>query len=383
MKYPSLISLVLASSILTGCAEFPTSYSRIQQDKARVLDFIYEPSEAAPGDTVLLKAIFAGRPLAPEALTWGMSKKVVVNNYGVESALDTVPLEIMPEACTFSDRTSCIAFRFVIPKDVVADSPLIPDDWTASVPDYYRKQLPQNLLDMSKSGMLTMLENASSLSSPGNNSSTAALLPLLLQCFTVPIRIYCVIKNDHTIIDDYRVRYNSRFASIPEFRIPVNRNPRIDSVGVYIVHKASLSSFDPSAGKYSFDFMRIIDSGSTEIAIDDNNTYFMFPFIGDVDSTLSLDAAMGSGTWLPEKYEFQWFLQFDKQEMDKGSPYDLADFGATQLVAGQYLSRFHPSKNKAITSCTVWLEAGDDFVNEYFRPIGSTLKELRLRFTYK
>ena len=167
-----------------------------------MLDFIYEPAEAAPGDTVLLKAVFAGKPVEAEDLNWRMSQKVIVNQYGVNTAIDTVPLEIIPQACTFSDRTSCIAFTFVIPENIIAESPLITDNWTALIPEYYREHLPPALQSMSKSELLGMVDNMSPevLSSLPIGEETLSLLPILLQCFTVPMRIYCTIANDHTIL---------------------------------------------------------------------------------------------------------------------------------------------------------------------------------------
>ncbi len=385
MKPMYVLSIPLIVVLLTGCAEFPTSYSRIELDKARLLDFIYEPAEAAPGDTVLLKAIFTGKVISADELTWRMSQKVIINQYGTATAVDTVPIEMVYQACTFSDRTSCIAFTFVIPENIIAESPLIPDNWVEVIPEYYREYIPSALRSMSKNDLLAMVDN---LSAPGNLASVPVddgirtLLPLMLQCFTAQMRIYCTIENDHTILSRYNVRYNSRLASIPQLHIPVNRNPRIDSVGVYIVHKAQLSTFDPTAGKYSFDYLPVRDTGLTTITIDENSTYFMTSFTGDVDTTLSIDAAMGNGTPLPEQHVLQWYMEFDEQEIEKVSPPDLMNISGTQPVAGQYLSPLYPSKNSAITNCTVWLEVYDQFLNEYYRPQGSTLKEMRLGFTY-
>jgi hypothetical protein len=386
MKLMQLLSIPLIVLLLFGCAKFPTSYSRIDPDKARLLDFIYEPAEAAPGDTVLLKAVFAGRTVTAEELTWRMSPKIIVNNYGVTEAIDTVPLEILPQAYDFSDRTNSVAMRFVIPKGIIAESPLIPDKWTNAIPDYYREHIPSELLAKSKTDLLTMFEHLASANDPSLASiddTTRALLPMLLQCFTVQMRIYCSIANDHTIMSAYSVRYNSRFATTQTgHSIPINHNPRIDSVGVYIVHKANLSTFDPTSGKYSFDYFTMPDSSATDIAIDDNNTYFMATFVGNVDTTLSIDAAMGNGKPLPEQNVLQWYLQFNQREMENVSAYDLPAIDGNRSVAGQNLSILSPSKNKAITTCTAWLEVSDQFLNEYYRPQGSTLKELRLRFIY-
>ncbi len=386
MGYLPLLSLAVVFTLFAGCAEFPTSYSRIEPNKVRLLDFIYEPAEAAPGDTVLLKAVFAGKEPAARDLVWRMSKKLIINQYSRVAAVDTVPLEMLPEACRFSDRTSCVAFRFVIPKTVIAESPIVPDAWWTAIPEYYRTQIPPALLALSKSDVLALLENPSpfdGLSTASPEGFQAQMLPALLQCFTVPVRIYCTIPNDHVIIGGYSVRYNSRFASLSGTRIPVNRNPRIDSMGIYIVHKGNLAAFDPAAGKYAYDYVSIDDSGYLDIPVDDACSYFMATVTGAVDTTLSIDAALGSGTPLIERHLLQWYREFDEKEMVGVSPYDLMDIGETQFAGGRYLSRLYPSANKAIATCTVWLEVSDQFLNEYYRPVGSTLKELRMRFSYK
>jgi hypothetical protein len=385
MKFLTSPLLLAALSLLAGCAQFPTSYSRIEPDKTRLLDFIYEPAEAAPGDTVLLKAVFAGKQVSGDNFIWRMSQKLIVNQYSLVVGVDTVPLERIPQTCTFSENTSCIAFRFVIPKTVIAESPIVPETWWSAIPEYYRNRIPPALLATAKSDLLAMLDKPylfDSLSAVRLGDFDPSLLPALLQCFTVPIRIYCTIPNDHTIMSGYSVRYNSRFSPLPGVSIPVNRNPSIDSVGVYAVHKADLSSFDPSEGKYSFDYLPVNDIGSVEIPIKDGNTYFMTTITGNVDTTLSIDAAMGDAAPLPENHLLQWYLKFDENEIKDVSAYDLTDISETRRVAGRYLSRLYPSKNKAITTCTVWLEVSDQFLNEYYRPIGSTLREMRLNFSY-
>ncbi len=384
MKSFCSIPILTVVTLWTGCVEFPTSYSRIEPEKARLLDIIYEPAEAAPGDTVLLKAVFAGRPVTAEELTWRMSSKIIINPYGTATAVDTVPMIIQPQECTFSDRTSCIALRFVVPENVIAESPLIPDDWTELIPGYYRDFVPSELRSMRKSDLLNLIGHLSSgdPSQISLDTVTAAMLPLLLQCCTAQMRIYCSIRDDHTILSRYTVRYNNRFSAIPELHIPVNSNPRIDSVGVYIVHRENLSVFDPADGEYPFDYYTVKDTGRTDIDFDEKKTYFMAVFTGNVDTTMSIDAAMGNGTWLPEQHEIQWYMEFDARETSDVAPSEIMDISGIQPVDGHYLSTLYPSKKSDITNCTVWLEVSDRFLNEFHRPIGSTLRELRLGFTY-
>ena len=367
-----------------GCADFPTSYSRIEPDKSRLLDFIYEPAEAAPGDTVLCKAIFAGKTVSPDDLTWRTSYNITVNEYGISTAADTVPLEIIPVDCTFSDRTSCIAFRFVIPDDIVANSSAVPENWLSFIPDYYREAIPQEFRAFSKSDFLQMVDL---LSTPGMvpadafDEESRSLFPLLLQCFTVPVQLYCTVRGGHMIVSDYSVRYNSRFASIPGTGVPVNRNPVIDSIRIYAVEKNPLTYFAPSDCDHPFTFATVTGD-TTVLHVEKDKSYFIAVFTGNVDTSVSIDAAMGNGVPLPEQHLTQWYLEFDQGELDEVAPSDLMQISGDDVTDGQHIARLYPSLDHAITRCTAWIEVGDMFLNELYRPHGSTLKELRFRFEY-
>ena len=50
---------------------FPTNYDRIDAERVRILDYIYNPAEAAPGERVKVFAVFAGAgdSLNPEDIT--------------------------------------------------------------------------------------------------------------------------------------------------------------------------------------------------------------------------------------------------------------------------------------------------------------------------
>jgi len=371
------------AALCIGCGTFPTSYYTIENEKVRLLDFIYEPPEAAPGDTVLCRAIFAGRPVSSQDLTWRMSKKTVVNDYGVMTALDTVPLEIRPFECTFSERTSCIAFTFVIPGDIIEQSPMIVENWMDEIPEYYRKGIPSVLAEKSGKELLALLDNASRLPEMAIDEETTAFLPFLLQYCTVPMQIYCTIQGVHEIKSSYSVRYNSRFAKIlPDANIPVNRNPRIDSMAVYVVSKSNLLEFDPSEKKEKFERIRITDGEATTVAVNEDKSYFIAVFTSDLDSTLSIDAAMGNSVALPEQFYSHWYLQFDEEESDEVEFSKLADIAGETISGCAYVAKLYPPKDKAITSCTAWVEVVDQFINEPFRPTGSTLAEMRLNFTY-
>lgn len=375
---PIFTLILLLIGLLTNCAEFPTSYSRIEEDKARLLDFIYEPAEAAPGDTVILTAIFAGKAISADELTWRISQQLIVNEYGARTALDTADLDIMPRDFSFSENTSTVSFSFVIPPDVLKKSPIIPKRWTKRLPEYLQDAIPEPYRSMTKSEMLTLIDNLSDTSSGAlQDIDVAALyaLPALLQCFTVPIRLFCTYENGHKIYSNYTVRYNNKFAAIPQLGIPVNRNPTVDSIGLYVVDQTPLMVFDPEDTDHKFTYRKLDDS--IMITVDEKKSYFLQVFTGNLDTTLSIEASLGISKPLPETHFTEWYFQFDQEKIDGVAPSKLFN-----IEAGNLLVQLFPPKKDADLTCHVWLEITDLFLNELFRPQGSTLKELYFEFSY-
>ena len=388
MKYLFLLVPAIIALLGAGCADFPTSYDRIEPDKPRLLDFIYEPAEAAPGDTVLLKAVFAGRKVTAEDLIWEASYNVSINEYGEQTQSDTVALELTPVDCSFSDQTSCIALRFVIPENIIENSDAVPDNWTKRIPDYYRDAIPATYGSLSKHDILQQLDQAAtalSATPEAADEDFLSSLPLLLQYFTAPMQLFCTIRGGHPIQSTYSVRYNARFASLPQSgsTIPVNRNPVVDSIRIYTVEENPLSSFNPATCTSPFTFTTITGDTAT-IRVKRDCTYFFGVFTGNIDSTISIDAALGNGTPLPEQHLLQWYREFDQRELDEVAPEDLLQISGNQLFGNdEHLAQLFPSLDEAITGTTVWVQILDQFINELFRPQGSTLKELRLRFVYE
>jgi hypothetical protein len=371
-------SLPVMIYLLTSCSPFPTSYSRIEEDKTRLLDFIYEPAEAAPGDTVTLTAVFAGKVITADELTWRISQQMIVNEYGAQTALDTTDLDMIPRDFSFSENTSTVSFLFVIPTDVLKKSPIIPDRWIERLPAYFRDAVPEPYRSMTKTEILTLVDN---LSDPSTGAwqdidETALLaLPALLQCFTAPIRLFCTYENGHKIYSDYTVRYNSRFAAIPQMGIPYNRNPSIDSIGLYVVDQAPITVFDPEDTDHEFTYRTLDDS--IEITVEEGKSYFLQVNTGNMDTTLSIEASLGISDPLPELHFTEWYFEFDQEEIEGVAPGKLFN-----IEAGNLLVQLYPPKKDAALTALVWLEVTDMFLNELFRPQGSMLKELYFEFRY-
>ena len=91
--------------LFLGCVQFPTSFNWIESDEIRVLDYIYEPTEAAPGDTVTLFAVFAGDTITPMDVQWNVSYKLGGNSFNLDIADSVVPLVYTSVDTAFSQNT--------------------------------------------------------------------------------------------------------------------------------------------------------------------------------------------------------------------------------------------------------------------------------------
>jgi len=384
MKHVFLFLCAGCMMFAAGCVDFPTSYSVIETDKPRLLDFIYEPAEAAPGDTVHVTALFAGKAVSAADLEWSMSRKIIMNEYGSRTALDTVPLDVIYDDRTFTDSTNCFSFSFIIPPETLKESPAIPDRWTDLLPDYYRSAIP-SAVPSSKSAILAFLDEASVLQGtqqPENDAAMAPFIPMVLQLFSAPIYIFCDVKNSHLIRSTYIVRYNRRFATMPELDIPVNNNPSIDSMFLYTVDKGDLALFDPHTDTHSFTRTVLRTDTVNTLTIDRDKSYFIGIYNSCIDSTMSIDAAMGEGSWLTETVYSHWYVHYRDNEKKRVGQSKLMTVEDGVMYDHLVVSKFYPSLDDAITEAVLWVELDDGFLNEMNRPTGSTLGELRLSFSY-
>lgn len=144
MKYVAMV-LLTGLLLLNGCSDFATQYDRVDTGELRLLDMQFEPAEAAPGDTVTVKAIFAGRQVLQSDARWRISYSVVTNYYGVDTAYDIQPFqpEYIPSA--FSDQTSCLAFKIIVPRDMMIKNSSLSQDWVKDIPNTYAMFIPTDV----------------------------------------------------------------------------------------------------------------------------------------------------------------------------------------------------------------------------------------------
>jgi hypothetical protein len=374
------VTIVCITFFLVGCSSFPTKFENVQKDEYRVLDFIYEPAEAAPGDTVHVKAIFAGKKITPADIDWKMSYNVVTNMYGsTDTAFDFRPFAV--RETNYSNATTCMEWSFVVPNDILYTSGGIPNDWLSLVPSEFRNEIPSAYQSLTKKQMIDTMVALASVDPQilqfiaQANPGLADIVPFMCQFLTVKVRINGKIKNDYLIESNYSVRYNRVFEKAPALGVRVNRNPKIDSLGIYKV-KGNVDEFDSTNKVYTFYRIDKPDNLSQVIKIEKDYSYFVEVFTNNPDSSRTL-LDLQRGTMKPEKYFTQWFFAMDSSESKDVNYTKFMDISGDELR--EILT---PPASGTIQKFTIWAQVYDNFANEMNRPMGSMLTEGHGVFEY-
>lgn len=407
LRHPATAA-ALALAVL-GCADFPNTFDRIDADMVRVLDFVYEPAEAAPGDTVDIYAIFAGKPVGAADLGWRMARDVAVNRVRVETPRDIVDMDSLwvtpPEEYPFSANTYGVHASFRIPRDLMEKSSMLRDNWSSLLPATEELDMPAELRPLLSLEVLLPIVDSMAQRAPewqraldeGGSPAADSLavadryygiysaipsgaLSLVLQSLTVRTRLFVSVKGAYTIESDYSVRYNSGIARLTGSGVRVNGNPRIDSMGIYRVARANLIDFDPEKSRYPFDWYPLFyREGNiltdTMVPIDKGYSYFAAGYV-DPESTDSMTTLDGRDTL--EDLRTLWFFQLDEDEVRDLSPSRYLNI----VNIGSLIEPVFPATDSRVRSATIWLQVYDDALNVLFRPRGSSLVEGTLRFSY-
>jgi len=381
------------------CTEFSTSYQHVNEGEFRMLNFWFYPADFSPGEVVTLYAAFAGKEkdLLNE-IDWSISFNATVDNYGMQTAVGSDPIDRHTTApalaTTYSGNAQIAVFRLKIPEDIVRKSASIPENWTNMLPSYMVNALPKGLTARTKNQVVDLIEQLPRVNWMANGTIRgykvtnddgtiweldAKLIPALLQFTTVPFIITANVKNQgrqHKIQYSHSVRYNSRFFGAPySFDIPINNNPRIDNAVLYKVKGGNIISFDDKSGKeYVTHYLGFADT--TEIYVEEGYSYFLERRSSSFDRTITMDAALSGSLYTTSEKQFSyWQFQLDKDEK-KDVPF------SKQMDIDNMFGRIIMPKDKAIKNVTLWVTVRDEVINERLRPRGSTLGEFQLRFVY-
>ncbi len=411
--------LCVAGIFIFSCSPlFPTNYERIDAERVRILDFIYEPAESSPLPTtppypyavVRVATIFAGAGymLNSQDINWKISYNVLSNNNGVDTALDIQDLWMFkPSEHYFSKKARRYVWTIWIPDSVIFKSASIPEDWISLVPEDCQSGLPEYIKALTKTDLISFVHNLAEraiiwgqmlTNNPSSEDSLlqadtlyslyknnySRYLPALLQLLTIKIRLFADILGVQKVRSTYSIRYNSCFKDLPGTPIYVNNNPVIDSIGIYKVNKKDLEFFDPDDGKYEYEFIRLFGTGTPypdsiqTVEVDKKCSYFVAGFAGEADSSQTLQSALTNGPPTVEQFSTQWYFQLDEDEIADVSPYDYMNITSTE----SFIELLHLPEDERVKTFTLWLEVSDYLLNEINRPQGSTLEEVSGRFTY-
>jgi hypothetical protein len=402
----------LSALLQSGCSEFPTRFEQVGDDKVRVLDFIYRNradttlSEAAPGDSMDLIAVFAGAPV--RSIEWRVSFDVsikgggLVPDFGDHGVCGSVqPLRFRElaggDTAVYGTGACAKTIRFCVPADVMKESPAIPEDIfeEAGISREDGFMMLDSLLKKPVSRWLSLLaRSADSLDTLGNLAAAAA------QRLTISARIIAVVNGVYEIHSDFTVRYN-RLVGAYFTSVKVNRNPVARWAGVYKVKGADKAVFRPSeAGDRDtfFCFFAQDRSGmpasavySDTLAVQEGFSYFLAVDSGvfkgaDLrDSGTTLDEG-GGRTCAPETWFTQWFLKPEGDGAAAAAPEDLPAVLSTRILnraLGAPADPFIPPADRRITSMDLWVQVFDSYLGERLRPYGSTLTAMKLYLKYE
>ena len=399
-----LLAVITTAAIfmIAGCEQFTTSYQRVDDGEFRLLDFIYDSADASPGDTVTLTAVFAGKKIDDLAndIKWEISFDIKYNlMLGTRTVYDSMPLEKFttgtPQTYAPDRRphpnwpnAQVIEFKIHIPDNIIRNSSHVPEQWADMLPN-----IPPEFMEMTKNQIIDTLESV--LKNPtgaagGNGGGGGSGLsiqnidyfPLLLQVFTVPIRVTAKISEEHnglplphTIYSYHAIRYNRRVKERLKnvSGVYVNNKPNIEKVVVYKVKGNNVSSINNKSG-LEYDSVVLDKTGDSVVTVENGYTYFLDALSNNLDSAMIfIDNKMKPSE--PEKHH--QYRQFQLHNVDNGihhTRYMDIDNNNGKIIL---------PTDKRITDFTFWVTVKDELFGELNRPDASNLVEVSGRFEYK
>jgi hypothetical protein len=440
--------------MLVFCTPFSTRPDRIEKNQVRTLAVVYENvmypeksyPEGAPGDTIHAKIYCAGDSTV--SISWSVSWDVVKNAYGTDTFLN---VQDLPQFRTTSHLPDSLDFYFVVPDTVFYNAHavqvllnLVRDSLPPGMRTMSQRELALLVNDFSKIDMTNPAALGTFWAAWGSKIGTSpdsALIAVapLLGAFSTMSYFFADVKavdGKHlTVKSDFIVRYNTKFASIPSLSAiaPVNTNPRIRWLGIYIVKGRStgfsmFSPFDTTyAGKWKLQYLYnelnpdsvqdtvVIDAGySYYIAADsgmvsfmrhdtlvtdtsrdkyylyktscvtkaNNDTTINYVYNGTPSSiSIKKDGSkcfVEDNRIVLETFYYDWLYQnlaLDSVSLPLDSLVVLT--GMSNPIASML-----PSMDTHMTEARFWVVVTDSYLGQFNRPVGICYREAICHFTY-
>ena len=439
-KLSVLLLLATLAALQIRCSQFPTRYDRVEANAVRAIGFAYEPcAEAAPGDTMHLKAYFGGEKAA--SVTWQMSYSHIVTVYGSDTVVDVADLPLLSESSHLPDS---VDISFVVPDSTFFLTKAISPQTLAML----KSRLPASMGSMTQQNFAALLKDFGSLDfadplslgsflarwpalgittlDSASMTSLATITGSLLTVFSVPAVIYANVVAESgaklKVKGDFTIRYNRRFQKVPEIAtfLPVNHNPEVRWVGIYKVLGKNIQSFHPSdaqyAGKFTFSYLYnevFPDSVRDTVAVNDGYSYFLVADSGTTtyalkagdslktaDSTLHIlrdttihDTTLDKSSYVNPKtgkferetYFYDWQYQnlaLDSVSMPIDSLMAIPGAGATAGGGQPPVMKMLPPLDKKMTHARIWVTVNDQLIGDPNRPTGFAIRTMDIYFKF-
>lgn len=380
-----LILLLLLITLLSGCGvNLPDQFENVEKLRSLAITFDnHGYAEASPGDTVRMRAYFSGENVT--SAQWWVSTQLISGVFGRDTFVDSVPLQqfIVPGSYTefFQGNTDSLTFDFKIPSDLIRKqfdlskpvSTLLP----ASIDDSVKQKLSSftigqvfDIIDLASTpGLFSMVKTDTLF----GGMLTKQNLNLILQVFSIQIRVSGIINGYYRLKTLYTVKYNSNMKKAG-LDVEVNRNPVIENVKLYKV-SGSKSSFDPK----SSDIKKVYDlSGvSDTIYIEKGYSYFLRASVDESLIDTSFDFLAGHDK--KELFYYKWFYRNNDKLSDIAMD-NLMKIALPTLDSNTV--KMYPSLDKRMEHFSIWLAVYDDLYGVGLRPRGHAFKAMDGVFKY-
>lgn len=397
-KEKLILFLSVLCMYLINCSDWPTSYERIDDNKVRTLDFVYQNSgdttlcEAMPGDTLLLYAYFGGEPITD--IDWKVSYNIFRDPYGeMDTALDVMPLEytpITPDMTDIPQATQAIGLQFIIPENVMVNNKSLNNEFVneiASQTGLAKEQLFTALNLLARTDT-TMWSNF--IPDPQQLAELKQQLPHIVQQLAIEARIIVKINGLYNVESDFTIRFNRGMHYFPG--IYTNANPKISYIGLYKLKDSSYPYFNPQDMSVNDSVLCLYIADSSDMSsvgknfitgdtvlIDKGFTYYLCVDTGYINNRDYRDLAISmTGNVDYETIFTQWCF---RQEPDEITDIAVSEF--MQLEDdNEHMVEFLPPLTDKIKTITFWVQNFDYFLGERFRPSASSLKGGKFYFKY-
>lgn len=386
-KIALLIPLLL---LLLGCEnDFRYDYYTVDDDMLRVIDFSYETTELAPGDTAVLIATFAGytENLTTTSIEWRSSWNIITNPVGADVVVDDNPLTLISnEKVDSTDHTATFRLSFKIPDSIMYQSEGIPEQW-GNIFQFIDKSIDPSQLNLpaTKTEMLQRIELVKA--NPGlidAGKITGEMITAISQLFTVIFKIEARPLQGDKVVDTYgrkvfhAVRFNKWFEDVPG--VYQNLAPRFDSLKIYELTKGTAISDDLIFDKSAIVGTHTLVNDTIRIPATTVNDLLMVIYPSERDITMSLEQALKSVKDTVTANLGDEFYELSSYDRTKGGSFTFDDsYDGENGRITTYGYRLEVNKvENAYKPSTYWFRIDDEDDDVSQRPRGSAIQEVTI-----